>query len=84
MSDNTHGIPANDSQTGSAQEDVSEIVQRLAEVSQRTSLGTLDGLLNSVPADGDPGYTDAAATAKALARRIGRSAADLQLQLTHI
>lgn len=60
--------------------EVSALMGRLSEISNRTNQMTLDALLRAVPSH-DKGYAGAAAAAKALANRIQASASDLRDKL---
>lgn len=60
--------------------EVSALMGRLSEISNRTNQMTLDALLRAVPSH-DHGYAGAAAAAKALANRIQASASDLREKL---
>ncbi len=60
--------------------EVSALMGRLTEISNRTNQMTLDALLRAVPSH-EHGFASAAAAAKALARRIDASASELQDKL---
>ncbi len=55
----------------------SDIVGRLSQLSNRTSLMVIDATLGALPADGQ-GYADAAAEIRVLSRRMMQATQDFQ------